>query len=366
MPPPSYHYVFAITRAEGGAPLGQFEATLDFGPVAEFGRFTALRRWSRPELAAEAETRVQPVWHATAGQPYVQGLRVTARADAMPAIRADVPSSYFKSSAMSIGDTLVDQKKLEPGEQFNYAVLAFPVSGERDKASPGPLEIEDVPVPTTLIPGSIDEELARSVPFGELDPELIPVFMPQGVIYEALALAERAEQLEVGAVLIGSIHQDVSSKELFLKVTAQIPARHTLSESTRLSFTAETWADVRAAVDLRRSREQIVGFFHNHPARFWCSKDCSAEARQQCSFNTPFFSRADCDLHRVVFAQAHCIALLVTNTFSGMKLTMYGWNRALITQRGFHITKPDAARPLPAANATSIVGADIYETSCHT
>ena len=72
-------------------------------------------------------------------------------------------------------------------------------------------------------------------------------------------------------------------------------------------------------MDLRGSSEQYVGFFHNHPARYWCNKDCPPEARQQCPFNTPFFSGADCHLHRVAFSQPHCVALLITNAYTGMK-----------------------------------------------
>jgi proteasome lid subunit RPN8/RPN11 len=365
MPRQSFRYFFDMSRAKSGALLGQFPAKLDFVPAAEWGRFTALCRWLNPKSAAEAEIHIQPLWHATAGAPYVEGLRVTARTDTMPTITADIPNSFFKPGAMRIGDALVDQKKLESGELFTYAVLAFPASDDQGARAPDPLEIEDVPVPTALTPGSINDELERSIAFGDVGSGLIPVFVPQGVIDEVLALTERAKNVEVGAVLIGQMHQDRSTQELFLKVTAQIPARHTLSESTRLSFTADTWAAAQAALDLRRSAEQIVGFFHNHPARYFCNKDCSPEAKEQCPFNTPFFSRADCDLHRVAFWQPHCIALLVTNTFSGMKLTMYGWDRAVITQRGFHIVKPDTARPLPVVEAASIIGTDIHETSCH-
>jgi len=266
---------------------------------------------------------------------------------------------------MQIGDALVSQKKLEPGELFTYAVVAFPAPATPGHESPDRLQIEDVPVPVPLHPGSIDDELERSIAYGELGSGLLPVFVPQVVIDEVIALTERADTVEVGAVLIGKMHRDARSRELFMKVTGQIPARHTLSESTKVSFTAETWAAVQAALDLRRSGEQMVGWFHNHPARHWCNKDCLPEAKLQCPFTKPFFSSADCDLHRVAFCSPHCIALLVTNTFSGMKITMYGWDRALIIQRGFHIAKPDVARPLPVAEATSIIGADIHETSCH-
>lgn len=345
--------------------LGQFPADLDFALPAEWGRFTALRCWSNPELAAGAELRIRPVWHSTLGQPYVEGLRITVRAKGMPPITADIPRSFFKPSATRLGESLVTQKKLQPGERFTYAVLAHPAANDRPVQSPDPFEVEEVPVPANLAPGSLQEELDRSVAFGEVGPGLLPVFLPQRVMEEVLALTEQAGEVEVGAVLIGRIHQDAASNQLFLKVTAQIPTCHTVSESSRLGITPETWAAAQATLDLRQSNEQMVGWFHSHPARAWCKKECAPDAKAKCPLATPFFSSADCELHRVAFSQAHCIALLVTDTFSGPKATMYGWDRAQIVQRGFHVTQPDAARALPAPAAVSIIGSNSHETSCN-
>lgn len=357
-----YCYFADVSRANGKDSLGQFRLDLDLEPVAECGRFAAMRRWSDAALALEAELRIQPLWHTEVGAPYVGGLRVTARQTSLPEVSVEIPTAYFKPTAMRIADALVRQRKLEPGELFTYAVLAFPEAVGAQGANP--LGFEEVPVPVSLAPGSLAEELARSVSIGTVDGALLPAFVPQRVIDEVVASTEQAQDLEVGAVLIGNLHRDAASGELFLKVSAQIPARHALSESAKLSFTADTWAAVQAALELRQSGEQWVGFFHNHPARYWCTKECAAEARQQCALNTPFFSRADCDLHRVAFVKAHCVALLVTNTFFGMKLTMYGWDRAQIVQRGFHITEPNTARPLPSASRSTI-GAEHHETSCH-
>jgi len=365
MSSPTYRYFLAITRSEGGLSLGQFPVDLDLDLAAEWGRFTALRCWSNPELAAGAELRIRPVWHATLGQPYVEGLRITVRAKGLPTITVDLPRSFFKSNAMRIGDTLVTQKKLPPGELFTYAVLARPEANDRSLQSPDPFEVEEMPVPSNLAPGSLNDELERSVAFGEVGPGLLPVFLPQRVMDEVLALTERAGKVEVGAVLLGRIHQDAASKQLFLKVTAQIPTRHTISESSRLGITPETWAAAQANLDLRQTDEQMIGWFHSHPARHWCAKECAPEAKARCPFATPFFSSADCQLHRVAFSQAHCIALLITDTFSGPKATMYGWDRAQIVQRGFHITQPDAARALPVPAAASIIGSNIHETSCN-
>ena len=366
MEPAEFRYFLEMTRAEGGASLGQFEVDLDLDPIVEWARFKALRRWGEANLAAQAQIRIQPIWHAKTGAPYAQGLCATARADGVPAVEADIPFSYFKTSAMRQGDLQVNQKRLKPGELFTYTVLAFPAAEAQAKKRPNPLDIEEVPVPVRLHDGLIAEERERAIAFGEIDPELIPVFVPQTVVDEVIGLTERAEAFEVGSVLIGKLCRDSGSGELFLKITAQIPARHTLQESTKLCFTPETWAAAQAAIELRRADEHCQGFFHSHPARYWCNQNCSPEAKLQCPLGKPFFSSQDCDFHRVCFSQPHCVALLVTNTFAGMKLTMYGWDRAVITQRGFHITKPDTARPLPLAEAASIIGANIHETNCRT
>jgi len=360
-----FRYVLDLCRAGGGAGLGQFPVSVDLDPVAEWGRFAALRQWVDPRLASEAEIRIGPVWHAKSGAPYADGLRVTAQAEGAPSVSVDIPASYFRPNALRIADSLVAEKKLEAGEQFTYAVLAFPASGAENAKAGNPLDIEELPVPVNLAPGSIDEEVERSIAFGDLTPGLVPIFVPQQVIEEVMALAERAAELEVGAVLIGKLHRDGRSNEVFLKVTAQIPARHTLSESTKVSFTAETWAAAQAAVNLRRSKEEVLGWAHNHPARYWCNKECAPEAKQRCPLAKPFFSIADCDFHRVAFCKPHCIALLLTNNYTGMKLTMYGWDRAIITQRGFHIIKADAARLLPAVETASLILVDHHETSCH-
>jgi proteasome lid subunit RPN8/RPN11 len=358
-------YVLDLRRTRDDAGLGQFPLSLDLAPAAEWGRLVALRRWLDPKLASEAQIEIEPIWHTNSGAPYIEGLRVTAHAEHVQPVSAEIPAGYFRPNALRIADCLVSEEKMEAGDLFTYAVLAFPSREASSSCNGDLLEIEDLPVQARLQPGSLHDEIERAIAFGDLAPEVVPIFVPQQVIDEVVAAAERADEVEVGAVLIGKMHVDTNSKDLFLKVTAQIPARHTLSESTKLSFSAETWAGVQAAIELRRSNEQMLGWFHSHPARHWCNKECAPEAKRHCPLGTPFFSRADCDLHRVAFCQPHCVALLATSTYSGMKLTMYGWNRAMITQRGFYIIKADTARALPATEAESIIGTNTHEPSCH-
>ena len=150
MPQASYDYVLACSRAKGGGWLGQFPAKLDLEPATAWGRFTALGCWADPELAAAANIRVEPRWDATAGQPFVEGLRVSAWARGMPTVTADIPSSYFRPGAAKIGDALVAQKRLEPRERFDYTVLAFLASAPQDRGFADPFGIVEVPVPMSL------------------------------------------------------------------------------------------------------------------------------------------------------------------------------------------------------------------------
>src|SRR5262249_7991779 len=156
---------------------------------------------------------------------------------------------------------------------------------------------------------------------------------------EALALTEEGGSVEIGSILLGRLHRDAGAGEAFLEITAQIPARHTVAESMKITFTAATWTAVQAAIDLTRQGEQIVGWFHSHPAKFWCNPKCPPAARRHCPLTRAhsFLSTQDRALHRAVFAKAYCVALVVTNAEAGLEIALFAWKNALLTQRGFHI-----------------------------
>src|SRR5437016_5744148 len=80
---------------------------------------------------------------------------------------------------------------------------------------------------------------------GEADPEVLPAFVPQHVLDEAVDLTRKAIQVETGGILIGHLHWDPRVPEVFAVVTAQIPATNAIAELTKLTFTPETWTAVR-------------------------------------------------------------------------------------------------------------------------
>ena len=149
------------------------------------------------------------------------------------------------------------------------------------------------------------------------------------------ALTLEAGSAETGGILIGHLYKDASLPEIAVVVTAQIPARHTVSKTTKLTFTAETWTAVQAALDLRRSGEKMVGWFHSHPSFAFCNPECPPERRATCALQKPFLSGDDLLLHRAVFAKAWQVALLCNNADAGLEFALFGWRHGLVQRRGF-------------------------------
>jgi hypothetical protein len=175
----------------------------------------------------------------------------------------------------------------------------------------------------------------------------MPVFIPERVIHEAKALARGAGDIETGGVLIGRLYRDSESTEIFSAITAFIPARHTVADRSRLTFTADTWAAVRAAVDLRGEDEMLLGWIHSHP--FWC-RSCPQERRQLCPLMRPFFSRDDIALHRTVFPAAFNIAVLLSDFGeSDLRCDVFGWRFGMVMSRDYYLTGPAATACAPPA-----------------
>jgi hypothetical protein len=149
--------------------------------------------------------------------------------------------------------------------------------------------------------------------------------------------------METGGVLIGHICRDASLPELFLEITAQIPAR-AKGELTKLRFTPDTWTEVQTAVDRRKRDEIWLGWYHSHS--FYHERQDKTESHDPVARRvaTPFLSEDDCRLHRICFPRAFGIALLITDSpQSGMSWTTFGWRLGDLARRAFHVI----GAPLP-------------------
>ena len=344
----NYKYQAEITSVAGRVlgdlllPAPNFSAALQWSFLRGLHEGRSFR-YSHPETAT-----VEPVWDAGAGQPFVSHIRVILTGDEDQPYSCDIPViGYFSSAVQKASATMVESGTLDVGELFNYKVCAV-----RDLQSATSLvnrrgngqqftDVDDFVGEPVANPFTIDmKEMAPLLSASDRcggsawhDGDL-PVYLPSRVLDELIGLAEGVEEVETGAILVGNVFRDPGGG-LFTEVAAQIPARHTIAERASLTFTAETWAAVDAAIKLRGCGERIVGWAHSHP--FFC-RACPAERRRACPLGSPMFSDADRSVHRTVFGQAHQLAFLLSFLGGGQpSVDLFSWREGLITARGFYV-----------------------------
>lgn len=340
-----YDYAVALYTA-AGVRLGDMALTPDFEPAIECTRFLGMRRGELPPDLPDAVSAIVPAWHATAREPFLEGFRVTITANGSEAA-ADFPIGYFKAFAQSASSCFVEQGDLKSGEVFRYVVSACPRRRDADTAtgprfavasSTPPLPLKDGGPLARYIEESVSFEPAATTLSDGRD-EDVPFFLPQHLLDEAAALTRDAGTKETGGILIGNLLRDARVPEVLVEVTAQIPARYTHADATKLTFTADTWTALQAAIDLRRRKEIMVGWWHSHPFLKETPENQEGEADRDCTArHALFMSLHDCALHRTVFSSAWSAAVVVSDSpASGLTWALFGWRHGMITQRGGYI-----------------------------
>ncbi len=332
-----FRYVAEIISCTGNT-VDRVTLIPDWIPALEWSHFEGIRKGRIPPYTQPTQAQIVPVWDRGLGAPYLGYLRVLFCSDEINGFHCDIPIAYFSSLVQQKSSMLVDSGKLAAGEQFTYKICAYRV------ISPSQIPLEDT---DKLTVEAVSDRL--EIEPWVLDPLIkegqqrggaawysadFPVFIPQTVLDEATILATQAGELETGGILVGRLRRDKTGKEVFLQITAQVPAKHTVAERASLKFTGETWAAATAAIELRGKNEQICGWHHSHP---WFCKKCPPESQRVCHLSKkPFFSGDDCSVHRTVFSRAFHIALLLS--FLGpqkLSIDCFGWREGRIKPRGF-------------------------------
>lgn len=346
-----YRYALEIYRSDGKRLQGQWPITPDWVPANEWVRLISIRKGILPSVLDRCSTVIEPCWHQELKAPYVEKISVRIKfaepnnriqVETAGDVESEIPITYFRQAFRQISSNLVGRGLVHTGEQLSFLVCAYPVAetAEEEANSTSPalrIECEEVsqslPIEESSLSFFREQSQLRDSNIGS--PEDLPVFFVPMVLQESIELAKRAGDLETGGILIGSLHRDPELQELFLVVTGQIPANHTDAQRTSLSFTPETWAAVRSALQLRRSREIWVGWWHSH---VWFCRSCPQERQATCTLATPFFSHEDCNLQREIFSRALNIALLVTDQGPrGYATTVYGWRQGVIVGRSYGV-----------------------------
>ena len=379
-------YRYAILMFDGeNASLGQVPIKPDWEPALEWARLQALRRHGRgPAGGATARdgaapgpapaTAIEPLWHED-GAPYIRGFQVrevAANGDGEP---CELSLRYFHDDAAAAAKQWMEDGKLERGASYRYAACAFPSEPESEQSiverrpehsvverSTARFVVEELPARPPLIESSLADLLrgtepidageeqrdAADSPASPLEGPLPAVLLPARVLEEAADLARAAEGVETGGLLIGRLHHDPGAGELLVEITAQLPARHTSGDATKLTFTAGTWTDARATLELRGKDEIMLGWWHSHPVRQWCGK-CPLDRQRDCALARGFLSADDRALHRAIFPSAYSVALLASDVaFDDVSFSLFGWRQGRIERRGFH-RRPPLEAPAPLA-----------------
>jgi hypothetical protein len=334
----NHDFVYSLEFLRDGQTLTSVRVTPDFAPVVEAARFAALRRGLPLEDAFAARGVIAPRWHATLGQPYTAGLVATAFTSSGHETSIDVPPRFFSDSARAATASLVAEGVVAAGESLTYQVAAY-ICGERAGSDATGLVIEDLPTSLALSDDTLDARLAGTVSEGAADATDVPVLIPRNVLDDARGLTLIDPGLETGGFLVGRVCRDRARGDIFLDVTDMLPARHTASTISTLTFTPETWWGVNAALALRNRGETCLGWVHTHPVTAMCRKrGCSQEAQRSCPMAREFFSEHDRFLHRTMFPRAHAIALVVNDwEFAPTSVSLFGYRAGLIESRGFHV-----------------------------
>jgi hypothetical protein len=334
----SVPFRFAVVLyGEDGANLGTVPVVRDFEPAYEWTRFYLQRRGQLRLEENGCASTVIPIFDSIAGEPYCRGFRIQiARPGGVP-VGSDFPNTHFRDCAAAVASRFVEMKKLRAGETYTYVVVAYPAAPA--VAGGGGLSVTDTSPGLPVQDGSLEDFLARATPSGAIDSEDMPVFVSPRALDEAAAQTHAEEGTETGGILIGKLWRDAAAGEIFVEITAQIPAKHTSGSNVKLTFTPQTWAATDAALRLRGREEIYLGYWHSHPVREWCKgKACTPEAQKNCHLAKDFFSADDEAVMRAAFPRAYNVAIVANDTaFTSLTFSMFGIRSGVTTPRGFYV-----------------------------
>jgi hypothetical protein len=321
---PRYRFTLEFYPSGKATGLSMAVTDPDFLPAIESAQFEALKRGSG-HVPAAGVALLEPVF--AAGGPTLEGFRVRVPLDPAAVHEERFALGYFTGLAEAYRASLLKAGKLRNEMDCEWAMSAWPAAEEGEGVD---AEFSATALDPPIRAGSLQAHLDRSELIGEAPPPgALKVFIPAGILRETAGLARAASPLECGGILLGRLLRAEENAELFLVVTAYIPALKAVASETELRFPPEVWRDVRAAVALRGRGEIWAGWAHSHTPGSWKEEcgQCPIVRQRACPRATRLFSIDDRVLHRTVFPRAFAIAL-VANVLAGGEVvhSRFGWH----------------------------------------
>ena len=100
-----YQYTLVLYRKDG-TPVGEASVEVDWETAEEWARFSALRHSRLAAADVRRADAIEPVWHSTLGQPYVEGVRLqiaTSGGD----VAHQLSTAYFRGLARQASSQFV-------------------------------------------------------------------------------------------------------------------------------------------------------------------------------------------------------------------------------------------------------------------
>src|SRR5262249_25801434 len=269
-------------------------------------------------------------------------------------VSREIPRTYVRDLARRAAAKLTETGTLQVGDTFLYVVNALPGEATAEEPQADGFSVEEIAQPLPLTGGATESLRHRSLLCGDEPAGQVPVFVPKRIRVEVVEQARQAADVETGGVLVGKLRRDLRSPEIFLEITAQVAAPHTRSQSTKLTFTPETWAAVQAAITLRRRDEILLGWGHP-PPDFCRLRNGPVERRARCPASRAVFRTEGVHLHATCFPAAFHVALLINESTvaGGLTWSLFGWSRGMVTARGFHVLTDATKGESHATHATA-------------
>lgn len=338
----NYQFVLELFREDRNS-VGRALVSPDWEPAVECTEFEAMRLGQLPTVFGVTSCVVEPLWHQEAGEPLVTSFSLSFELNDKTGCHSKLfGTSYFENTAATVAAKFKESGVVGKEEKLSFQVLAFPQQPDGQKPSAFVFETEDLDQSLLLKRSSLATTRTLANATGESPEKLYPTFIPAALLKEIAELSRNAGNKETGGILIGHLQVDENGTEIFAVITTQFPAQHTEAELMKLTFTSETWTEVRSALQLRRRGEIMLGWWHSHPARAWC-KDCSEESQRQCAYARGFLSAHDRGLHRTMFPRAYSLALVVNDVgFAPPSFSLFGWEDGGIAERDFYVVDHEA------------------------
>lgn len=345
---------FQIETRVSGEVVGRSPLESDaFDGALEHGHFLGIRRGAlRATTTLPEHSSIEPIWCEIEGEPIVTAFDIRLwSVDPPEEFRFSLGTAFLREVAERAGRPEVESADADDAAPIHFRVLAYsadePASHEpAASAEPELFSVCELEQPLSIREGELSTRHAASE-YSERDTDddgkRSPIFLPRSVLLEAEEQKAAAGGVETGGLLIGHLCRDVSGTEVYADVTALIPAEYTEAAAQKLSFTANTWAAVDAAIELRGRGERMLGWMHTHPARAWC-QNCPRESWSLCPLARDFFSAADVSVHRTIFPKAFGFALVLGDHVDEelewqVSHAVYGWHEGWIQKRGFHVVQ---------------------------